>query len=248
MKEEEAGDHRPRTVLNTSESQSFNYVQGKTDTETNYEICLGVHFALRVNKYIKQYASKRSVSLVNYWYTYTCAHTHAHTHTHTHAHTHTHTHTRRCARCMDACTPIEMFENGFIFNRTLKHHNFWKFDWTHVLWSEKERISFWQFVIETISFFQLITGSTALEFTWTQISVPLGQYLGIPYPSTQLTPSSAWWCHYLTLRHRHRSRKHLQCRSPSQSLPGFGCTRLLCENSLQVSSMDRVLTVLDLSQ
>ena len=42
---EEAGDHRPRTVLNTSESQSFNYMQGKTDTKTNYEICLGVHFA-----------------------------------------------------------------------------------------------------------------------------------------------------------------------------------------------------------
>ena len=62
---EEAGDHRPTTVLNTSESQSFNYVQGKTDTETNYEICLGVHFALCVNKYIKQYASKRTVSLVN---------------------------------------------------------------------------------------------------------------------------------------------------------------------------------------
>ena len=91
-------------------------------------------------------------------------------------------------------------------------------------------------------FFQLIAGGTALEFTWTQISEPLGQYLGIPYPSTQLTPSSAWWCHYLTLRHRHRSRKHLQCRPP------FGCTRLLCENSLQVSSMDRVLMVLDLSQ
>ena len=66
VKEEEAGDHRPRTVLNMSESQSFNYVQGKTDTETNYEICLGVHFALCVNKYIKQYASKRTVSLVNY--------------------------------------------------------------------------------------------------------------------------------------------------------------------------------------
>ena len=32
-----------RTVLNTSESQSFNYMQGKTDTETNYEICLSVH-------------------------------------------------------------------------------------------------------------------------------------------------------------------------------------------------------------
>ena len=53
MKEEEAGDHRPRTVLNTSELQSFNYVQGKTDTETNYEICLGVHFALCVNKIYK---------------------------------------------------------------------------------------------------------------------------------------------------------------------------------------------------
>ena len=39
-------------------------------------------------------------------------------------------------------------------------------------------------------FFQLIAGSTALEFTWTQISEPLGQYLGIPYPSTQLTPSN----------------------------------------------------------
>ena len=35
VKEEEAGDHCPRTVLNTSESQSFNFVQGKTDTETN---------------------------------------------------------------------------------------------------------------------------------------------------------------------------------------------------------------------
>ena len=55
---------------------------------------------------------------------------------------------------------------------------------------KKERISFRQFVIETI-FFQLIAESTALEFTWTQISEPLGQYLGIPYPSTQLTPSSA---------------------------------------------------------
>ena len=79
MKEEEAGDHCPRTVLYTSESQSFNYVQGKTDTET-YEICLGVHFALCVNKYIKQYASKRTVSFVDYWYTYTRAHTHTHTH------------------------------------------------------------------------------------------------------------------------------------------------------------------------
>ena len=112
---------------------------------------------------------------------------------------------------------------------------------------KKECISFRQFVIETM-FFQLIAGSTPLEFTWTQISEPLGQYLGVPYPSTQLTPSSAWWCHYLTLRHRHRSRKHLHCRSPSQSLPSFGCTRLLCENSLWVSSMDRVLMVLDLSQ
>ena len=32
-----------------------------------------------------------------------------------------------------------MFENGFIFNRTLKHHNFCKFDWTHVLWSLTEQ-------------------------------------------------------------------------------------------------------------
>ena len=88
VKEEEAGDHCPRTVLNTSESQSFNYVQGKTDTETNYEICLGVHFALCVNKYIKQYASKMTVSLVDYWYTYTRTHTRARAHTHTHTHTH----------------------------------------------------------------------------------------------------------------------------------------------------------------
>ena len=50
VKEEKAGDHRPRTVLNMSESQSFNYAQGKTDTETSYEICLGVHFVLCVNK------------------------------------------------------------------------------------------------------------------------------------------------------------------------------------------------------
>ena len=135
MKEEEAVDHRPRTVLNTSESQSFNYVQGKTDTETNYEICLGVHFALCVNKYIKQYASKRTVSLVNYWYTRTHACARTHTLFFILTHTHTHTHTHRCAHCMDAWTPIEMFENGFIFNRTLKHHNFWKFYWTHGLWS-----------------------------------------------------------------------------------------------------------------
>ena len=88
VKEEEAGDHCPRTVLNTSESQSFNYVQGKTDTETNYEICLCVHFALCVNKYIKQYASKRTVSLVDHWYTYTRTDTRARAHTHTHTHTH----------------------------------------------------------------------------------------------------------------------------------------------------------------
>ena len=108
---------------------------------------------------------------------------------------------------------------------------------------KKEHISFRQFVIDTIFFNSLQEAQR-----WTQISEPLGQYLGIPYPSTQLTPSSAGWCPNLTLRHRHRSRKHLQCRSPSQSLSGFGCTRLLCENSLQVSSMDRVLMVLDLSQ
>ena len=45
------GDRRPRTVLNTNESLSFNYAQGKTDTETNFvvnnEICLGVRFAFK---------------------------------------------------------------------------------------------------------------------------------------------------------------------------------------------------------
>ena len=41
---EKAGDHRARTVLNTSESYSFNYAQGKTDTETNFVVTVGFSF------------------------------------------------------------------------------------------------------------------------------------------------------------------------------------------------------------
>ena len=287
-----------------------------------YEICLGVHFALCVNKYIKQYASKRTVSLVNYCYTYTHAHTHTHARTHTHTHTHTHTQMRMLHGCMyshwnvwervhlqsnietsqllkvrlDPCVVIFnrtrlvggfalsfKIDGHFVFESTRKAYKSWvkfrntisweypggipsqllkvcivRFNWIAILFDSKRECERDEQKKKNASvsdssqskqfFFQLISGSTALEFTWTQISEPLGQYLGIPYPSTQLTPSSARWCHYLTLKHRHRSRKHLQCRSPSRSLPGFGCTRLLCENSLQVSSMDRVLMVLDLSQ
>ena len=40
-------NHRPGTVLNTSESQSFNYAQGKTDTETNFVVTVG--FTIKVD-------------------------------------------------------------------------------------------------------------------------------------------------------------------------------------------------------
>ena len=38
--------------------------------------------------------------------------------------------------------PLKCLRTGssiLFFNRTLKHHNFWKFDWTHVLWSLTEQ-------------------------------------------------------------------------------------------------------------
>ena len=42
------GDHRPRTVLNTSESPSFNYAQGKTDTERETNFVFTVGFTTKV--------------------------------------------------------------------------------------------------------------------------------------------------------------------------------------------------------
>ena len=35
------GDQRPRTVLSTTECKSFNYAQGKTDTDTNFVLTVG---------------------------------------------------------------------------------------------------------------------------------------------------------------------------------------------------------------